>query len=189
MREKVEIFYDSTSDLEDILEAGRYCTILLYGLAKDTHMNKMNKVEDYSSLLEQMRYESFIKATTKNSAVKLSSLVPTVSALDEHIKRVYLQTQIWLGNKEIDITEWGWFKSDDILQPIKMKSSPAPEELLKMIFCNCKKGCGSACGCRRLGLFCNATCGTCSGDNCQNCPAIDEEVELEHDENDVSDNE
>lgn len=79
-----------TLDIEDILEAGRYCTILLYKLAKDTHMNKMSKVKGYSSLLEQMRYESFVKATIKNSAVKLSSVVPTVCALDEHIKRVYL---------------------------------------------------------------------------------------------------
>lgn len=116
-------------------------------------MKKMSKVEDYSALLEQMRYEFFIKAATKNSAVKLSYLVPTVNALDEHIKRVYLQIQMWLGNKEIDITDWKWFKSDDFLQTIKMKSSSAPEELLKMIYYNCKKGCGSARGCRKLGYF------------------------------------
>lgn len=80
-------------------------------------------------------------------------------------------------------------KNDDVVQAVRMKISPAPEELLKRIFCNCKKRCGSMCGCRRLDLYCNATYGTCSGDNCQNCPAMDEEVELENDNNDVSHNE
>lgn len=181
MREKVQIFYDSTADIDDILEAGRYSTILLYGLAKDTQIKKLSKIEDYSAYLEEMRFESFIKATTKNSAVK-SSLVPTVGAVDEHVKRVYLQIQLWLGNKNINVTDWGWRKCNDLLEPIKMQSLPAPDELLKMIFCNCKKGCGSSCGCRRLGLYCNATCGTCSGDNCQNCSINTYEEEEEFDE-------
>lgn len=181
LRDKVEIFYNSTSDLEDILEAGRYCTIVLYGFAKDIQLNKLSRVEDLSAYLEQLRYESFIKATTKNTAVKLSSLAPTVAALNEHIKRVYLQTQIWLGNKNIRPIDWGWINTEGSLHPIETSSMPAPEELLKMIFCNCKKGCGASCGCRRLGLYCNTTCGTCCGDNCQNCPPIDQAEEVDSD--------
>lgn len=131
-----------------------------------------------------MRYESFIKATTKCNAVKLSSLVPTIDALHQHIKRVFLQIQIWLGNKNIRPTEWGWISKENSLNPIKMVNQPAPQELLKMIFCNCKSGCGAACGCRRVGLLCNATCGTCSGDNCQNSPPIIDEEEEEADSGD-----
>lgn len=86
-----------------------------------------------------MRYESFIKATTKNSAVKLSSLLPTVDALDEHTKKSYLQIQQWLRNKNIRPTDWGWLLKDGSLHPVKMKQLPAPEELLRMIFCNCNK--------------------------------------------------
>lgn len=127
-----------------------------------------------------MRYESFLKATTKNSAAKLSSLVPTVGAIDEHVKRVYLQTQIWLGNENIEPTKWGWMSSEGFLIPKKTVDPPAPQELLKMIFCNCKKGCGATCGCRRVGLFCNTTCGTCCGDNCENSPPIDQEEDLDH---------
>lgn len=176
LREKIDIFYNKAADIDAILEAGRYCTILLYGSAKDVNISKLQRIESLSAHLERMRYESFIKATTKNSAVKLSSLVPTVAALDEHIKRVFLQIQIWLGNKDIRPVDWGWCQTGESLFPNKNPHPPAPEELLKMIFCSCKKGCGASCGCRRVGLFCNLTCGSCSGDNCQNSPPTNEEV-------------
>lgn len=183
LREKVEIFYDSAANLDDILQAGRYSTILLFGLAKDIQPKTLNNVTDYATFLEKMRYESFVKATTKKSAVKLTSLVPTISALDEHIKRVYLQIQIWLGNKSLPLADWGWTKVQGTWVPNKMKDSPAPEELLKIIFCNCKKGCGSTCGCRKLGLYCNQTCSTCSGDSCQHFPPVEqEEMALDEEE-------
>lgn len=159
-----------------------YCTILFYGSVKEKELSRLKDTESLSTFLERMRYESFIKATTKSSAVKLSSLVPTVGALNEHIKRVYLQTQMWLGNKNINPTDWGWI-FEGCLQPIKTLLQPAPEELLKMIFCNCKKACGAACSCRKVGLFCNATCGTCSGDNCENSPPMEEEEEVEEERN------
>lgn len=185
LQQKAEIFYNSNSDIEAILEAGRYCSIILYGAAKDVQVQKMNNVEDLQVFLEQMRYEYFIKATTKNNAVKLSSLVPTVDAINEHVKRCYLQTQVWLGNENIKPTDWGWEKSEGTLRPISMQNTPAPQELLKMIFCNCKKGCGVSCSCRKVGLFCNSTCGECSGQNCQNSGPItdqDEEEEIESDD-------
>ena len=36
VREKVSIFYNNRSTLVEILQAGQYCTVILYGLAKDT---------------------------------------------------------------------------------------------------------------------------------------------------------
>lgn len=183
IQEKADIFYSTTAKPSEILEAGRYCAILLYASAKDTQQNKLKKIKDLKAFLEHMRYESFIKATTKNSAVKLSSLPPTVDALDEHIKRSYFQIQQWLGNKSIHPTDWGWLSKDGLLHPIKMKKLPAPEELLRMIFCNCKKGCGALCGCRKVGLFCNSTCSGCSGENCNNSAPILEEDEEEDEHN------
>lgn len=54
-----------------------------------------------------------------------------------------------------------------------------------MIFCNCKKGCGATCGCRKIGLFCNSTCATCSGDNCLNCaPIVDQDEDEEENDDD-----
>lgn len=62
---KILIFYDSTAQLDDILEARRYSTILLFVLAEDIQFNKLNNVEEHSAFVEHMRRESFIKVTTK----------------------------------------------------------------------------------------------------------------------------
>lgn len=57
-----------------------------------------------------------------------------------------------------------------------------------MIFCNCKKGCGATCGCRKIGLFCNSTCATCSGDNCLNCaPIVDQDEDEEEEQEEEND--
>lgn len=190
MREKAKIFYNSSSALKDILEAGYTCTAMLFGLSKDTTVNKLKNIQNLSEYLEQMRYNSFINLTTKKKAVKLSSLVPTVGALNEHIKRVYLQVQIWLGNKNINPLDWGWLKIEGKLHPVNNPNPPAPEELLQMIFCSCKKGCGSACGCRRVGLFCNATCRGCSEDSCSNrAPILDEDENVNSESDDEQQNE
>lgn len=140
VRDKAQIFYEENSTIDQILEAGQYCTAVFYGTAKDVLRNKLKKVNDWPSYLEQMRCNSFVKATTQKNAVKLSSLVPSVDALNQHIKRVFLQTQLWLGNKNINPLDWGWIQKEDYLEPVKTSCPPAPQELLKMIFCNCKKG-------------------------------------------------
>ncbi|GFY03960.1 hypothetical protein TNCV_1197391 [Trichonephila clavipes] len=49
-----------------------------------------------------------------------------------------------------------------------MTQRPAPESLLKIIFCACKTGCGTSCGCRKIGLNCTAACLECNGDSCTN---------------------
>ncbi|GBN38511.1 hypothetical protein AVEN_74267-1 [Araneus ventricosus] len=49
-----------------------------------------------------------------------------------------------------------------------MERDAAPESLLKIISCNCKKRCINACGCRKAGLICSSLC-TCSlGEACEN---------------------
>lgn len=104
-------------------------------------------------MLQQKHYESFLRATTKNTAIKLSSLVLTIGALHYLIKRVYYQMHIWLDNKQIRPTDSGWIIYEDYLQPVESNCSAALKESLKMIFCNCKAGSGVACSCRKVGLF------------------------------------
>ena len=44
---------------------------------------------------------------------------------------------------------------------------PAPQELLKMIRCNCTTDCSSArCSCQKHGLPCTQACGQCRGSGC-----------------------
>lgn len=110
LRQKAQIFYSNNCKPEEILEAGRYCAILLYRASKDVSVNQMKNIDDLQAFLEQMQNESFIKGTTKSSAVKLSSLFPTIDALNEHSRRILLPNQIWLGNKNINPTGMGCYR-------------------------------------------------------------------------------
>lgn len=108
----------------------------------------------FRAFLEKMPYQSFIKTTSMRSAVDLSSLIPTMDALDEHI-RMYLQTQEWFGNSNVCPSDWVSCLEERSLWPIKRKLPPAPEELLKFIFCTSKKKDGITWSFRKVGLFCN----------------------------------
>ncbi|GBM29723.1 hypothetical protein AVEN_156908-1 [Araneus ventricosus] len=48
----------------------------------------------------------------------------------------------------------------------------APESLLKIISCNCKKRCKNACGCRKAGLICSSLCSCSLGEVCENVSVI-----------------
>ncbi|KAJ8898103.1 hypothetical protein PR048_003463 [Dryococelus australis] len=63
--------------------------------------------------------------------------------------------------------EWGWILQNETLEPTTLLP-PAPEKLLSTIFCNCKKGCGTSCTCRKLGLQCSSVCGQSNGQACLN---------------------
>lgn len=112
----------------------------------------------------------------KTKRVELSKLIPTVDALGLHIQRVYLQVQFWLhrdGNidnpdHELYPGKWGWKVENHTLTPIRMNQPPAPENILKVIFCRCKTDCGTMCGCRRSGLSCTLACKVCCGTDCSN---------------------
>ena len=54
------------------------------------------------------------------------------------------------------------------MEPIQTTLPPAPKKLLNTIFCNCKKGCCTRCGCRRVGLLCSPACTNCQGHSCSN---------------------
>lgn len=65
--------------------------------------------------------------------------------------------------------------------PIPTLDPLAPENLLKLVFCNCKIDCAQRCDCRRGGLPCTAMCGKCIGEACSNRPSMlaDEEEQSE----------
>ncbi|KAH3797362.1 hypothetical protein DPMN_150942 [Dreissena polymorpha] len=63
--------------------------------------------------------------------------------------------------------------------------NPAPDELLKIIHCNCSVGCKiSRCSCRRYGLFYTAVCDQYQTENCDN-PNNSQEVCTEEEEDDT----
>ena len=160
----------------DIIENGTTCILALYG-AKESESD-----------LNQYRYQCFKAAISKDSRVQLSNLPCTLDAATQHLKKVYLQVQLWIGNNitPAEYVDWGW-KFDKFLTPNPMTQEPAPQNLLKIIFCKCKSGCGGNCGCRKTGLFCTEACFYCNTEqNCTNCaPILLQENNLLGSENDL----
>lgn len=119
----------------------QYCQNAAEVLGRDWSKKSLNKY----------RFSCFAKSATK-SKVMLQSL-PTEDAAEKHSFRVYHQIQVWLGNPK-NPEEWGWEMENGHLSPVKTNKAPAPDSLLKTIFCNCAKtkSCDTmACGCRKIG--------------------------------------
>lgn len=155
-REAVQACMDSTSKA-DITENGEKCMIMLYDAS-------------WKHSINNLRLHKFVsKVASATSCVQVYSLPPTSDATVYHIFRVYLQTQIWIGNNTLNPCDWGWENVNGNLQPIKTVLQPAPEELLKVVRCSCRQDCGSMrCSCRKHGLDCSISCSECRGVGCTN---------------------
>ncbi|KAK6181967.1 hypothetical protein SNE40_009742 [Patella caerulea] len=65
----------------------------------------------------------------------------------------------------LDPEEWGWLLVGNRTTDLP----PVPEDLLRVIRCNCKTDCDTRrCTCRKHGLDCSAACGECRGVSCTN---------------------
>ena len=82
-------------------------------------------------------------------------LPPSDGATCLHAVRVHLQAVVWctLGKSSIQATDWGWQVCDKKLTPIKLQVPVAPDNMLSVVSCQCRKNCSSAaCSCRKHGL-------------------------------------
>ena len=111
-------------------------------------------------------------------------LPPTLDALLLHLRRAAYQCFIWRNACEPILSlpspiDNGWVEdSEGFLQPEFMIFDSAPESILELVSCKCKKGCKTnACSCRKTGLNC---CGACLCKDCTN----DETNELQNDSDD-----
>lgn len=128
--------------------------------------------------LDILRFRKFVTKTSRvQKQVQVCSLPPTYAAAIYHIYRVYHQVQQWIGNN-LEPKDWGWKLENGILVPTKTHLPPAPEELLKIIRCNCKSNCESKrCNCKRHGIVCSMSCGECRGTSCSN--SIDGDINFD----------
>ena len=110
------------------------------------------------------------KVCTKGRQVKPKNLPPTSGAARFHSMRVFLQVKQWQGEDgDLSIEGWGWKLRGNKVCPITTELPPAPENLLKMIQCNCSTDCLNArCTCRKHGLDSSLVCGQCRGTGCSN---------------------
>lgn len=167
LNEVIQEFKNPNADPEIIAKAGERFLLALYGYSGVKSMS-----------LNNYRYACFTKSAYKNK-FNIASLPPTEAAARQHSFRTYHQVQQWYGNEQ-NAEQWGWKRSKNGLIPVTTLEPPAPETLLKLISCKCKKGCERACGCRKAGLKCSVICTNCSGtcDNSQ-VPSQDSDEEEE----------
>ena len=121
------------------------------------------------------RVTVFHSKVLKNaSVIECTALPPTSSAAAQHSYRVYYTIQTWLKNP-LQPTEWGWTIVNDHYVPVTTNLKAAPDELMSIIYCNCKTGCkNNQCSCRKNGLNYGPGCANCM-DNCTNRECNDEE--------------
>lgn len=158
----IRVFYDPEASRQSIDDVGERLMLALYGVPiEDTH-------------LDNYRFRRFQTSVARAKLeVRLAQLPSTLAAASQHFRRVYFQVQEWLGDNKFSILDWRWEYKNSMLMPIKTKSKPAPESLLRNISCKCTGSCGKACGCRRLGLQCSQICLSCQGMSCTNRIAMD----------------
>lgn len=124
-----------------------------------------------SQTLCSLRHSILIKkVTSATSFVTPERLPPTASATKYHSLRVYYQIMTWIGKEDgMDETEWGWKCENNMFKPVMCSKNAAPDNLLKVVNCNCTKGCNTQrCTCRGYGLPCTSACGQCQLEFCEN---------------------
>lgn len=168
LRTKIMTFNASVVHREQIKKAGEDFILSLYGCSN-------------SNSLDESRYATYLKAVARmslKSKFNMASLPPTSAAAEQHSYRTYYQVQKWLGNKDVNPVEWGWSLANGTLYPLHSTKPPAPEEVIKLVSCNCKVSCKNNCSCVKASLDCTAMCGVCRG-CCTNVTVIHEEDPVE----------
>lgn len=163
LKEAAKTFNNLNSDSSMISTAGETVFKVIYGA-------KQNET------LGSLRYRKYCeKVALGSSQVESYSLPPTAAAAKFHSFRVFFQMCMW-NNESIDINaeNWGWIRENAELIPIQTDLPPAPEELLKIIRCNCQADCSSQrCSCRKHNMKCSLACGHCKGGGCMNATLIE----------------
>ena len=162
-RKVADVFLSRSSSPEAVAEAGTKLFVMLYS-------------GKHSDTLSSLRYSKYMKMASGSTSVKPGSLPPPERAAHFHALRVYFQVQEWntLQESNLNPEDWGWSLEENSFVPIMTDESPAPDELINAIPCNCrltsKNPCGgNNCSCRANELNCVAACGDCRGTQCMNC--------------------
>lgn len=128
----------------------------LYGMGKENDINAVR----------------YLKFCNHEKVPEPHQLPPTKDELTQHVKRANYQSMIWKRALDVhpDIPSPinnGWESKDDFLEIVWMENLPAPESILEIVTCDCRRlKCGSSCQCQIFGLDCTDIC-KCHG-NCEN---------------------
>ena len=125
------------------------------------------KISHSVSTVNELRYQLFC---AKRGEAESSQLPPCRDCLLLHAQRANYQATIWkrcLDAKPTipNPTEHGWTEEDNNLNILWMRSAPAPEVVLELLACKCRRSCKLPdCTCLANGLTCTSMCKlqTCS---------------------------
>ena len=126
----------------------------------------------------------------KTRVIDVNAIKSTITSQYD-IKRANYQARIWrkaLVPKPtlLSKSQHGWIIDDDSVSIKWLGSSPAPEEVLELISCLCKRTCKAEdCVCMQAQLKCTSLCTA----KCNNMVADDEHVtlavDMEEDDDDI----
>ena len=125
-----------------------------------------------------------------NRGAEGESLPPTLGSLTPHILRAHYIAMIWA--KAIESHPflpspvnfgWNYDATTKTFVPVRCLHTPAPEAILQLVKCSCKKGCKGNCSCRNNRIPCTEVCG-CIGYSCCNKPVEVSETNIDEDETD-----
>lgn len=160
-------FMNPESDHKAVAEAGQTAFVKIY----------KGKHDDTLRTLRPIKYKQKLLKKGRRNVVQAKELPPTYAAAKYHAYRVFFQVQEWrsLGKNYFDPCQWGWHLQGDSLAPHMTNLAAAPDELIMIIRCTCKKNCGTGkCTCKKHGLPCTGACAECRGTSCSNLVALDE---------------
>ncbi|CAH1104500.1 unnamed protein product [Psylliodes chrysocephalus] len=149
---------------EIIFENGAQLILAMYSAPMLFRKPNIPDKLKWDQLLQTYRCEMY-RRTAATGRVNLANILPTVDAIQQHLKRVYFQVQQWLHGYQLtmDPTKWGWRKEGHKLVPVQMEEKPAPKNIMELICCVFKGDCNlNTCRCRKHGLPCNIACKICS---------------------------
>ena len=159
--ENIDLDENTTSTIEKL-----FCH--LYGMPEEDEINNA-------------RYRKFCR----NKIPEPHQLPPTKDELLQHVKRANFQSFVWkkalCANPEIPSPDGnGWSLKDDMLEVTWMENLPAPESVLELITCDCRRSkCNTRCQCKVLSLECTDIC-KCHA-NCENV-SYDDHSDLDDEE-------
>ena len=109
-----------------------------------------------------------------NRAAEGESLPPTTGSLKLHVQRAQYMAMVWRKAAESHPSlpspvGYGWqlLSDENTYVPVRCLNPPAPEALMNLLKCGCKKGCMGRCTCRNNSIPCTEVCG-CVGYTCNN---------------------
>lgn len=169
LNKQLILFNNENANKQDLVKLGIKFFLCIYGCKSDDI-----DIERF------FLFKKIISRQNLNKNFDLAVLPPTSKAIEQHVYRVYFQVQTWL-NKEINSSDWGWELKNDITKPVPTSLSIVPDNILKLLYCNCKNDCNKNCPCNYT--KCSDMCSNCRGISCVNSNTLiitDSDIEDEN---------